>query len=162
MQRQVLLVPDSAQHDLRLVFSNEMDSPVEYRFGGVEARIEGSLLLVRPHGILQPSEAAEIVNLMQQFHRQHGVYFVFGDLRDAGGIPPELRRFMVKQAHAFMPAAAAFFTPAMIPRGVTALLIGAVNLLGKQRQNIRIFAAEKEARDWLAGERKRLGHRPTS
>lgn len=126
----------------------------------MELWVDTDLLFLRAQGAMQRSEADEVLRYMQQMRAEHGAYFLLVDLRAAGGIPSQLRRYVVERAHSFLPAAAAAFGAPMIPRGVTALLIGAFNLFSKQRPNMRIFGSESEARDWMASERKRLSRRP--
>jgi hypothetical protein len=119
-------------------------------------RAEGDTLFVRPVGTLPVEQAQRILRLAEQSKAQHGHLFLLVDLQLAGLLPPESRRLMARFGAENPPLAVALFHVSPAVRAVNALLFGAIKLLGQKRLNVVQFSTEKEARDWLGAERKRL------
>jgi hypothetical protein len=138
-----------------------MDAPREVYIGDFFIRTEVDIVFIRPSGDLDLAAAQAIVQVGAEIEAQHGPLFMLGDLHDARAIPAEARRLLVAHAVRHPPAAVAFHNVGLVARGVNALLFGAINMLGKQRQNLKQFSSESDARAWLAAERRRIG-RPES
>ena len=128
----------------------------KYRFGEVEVRIEGDLLLLHAHGILTTEVAHEVLKLLDLMYKQHGQFFVLGDLQDGTGIPPNVRRLLAEETLASPPAAVAFYGGNLIARATNALMVGAIKMVGGPSRNIHYFATAEQAQEWIAAERKRL------
>lgn len=133
-----------------------MEETGEVRLGGYVVRIEEDVFLVRAGGEVTVEIAQGLVRLVRQVYTRHGRFFIIGDLKDAGPMPPSSRRIFLEFGIEHSPLAVAFFHVNLIARGVNALLFAAANLLGKKRQNMKQFSTEEEARTWIAAERRRL------
>lgn len=134
-----------------------MEQPTEVRLGDYLVRLDADLMFVRAFGVVGPEIARGLVRCMRQLQERHGRYFILCDLREAGPMPAESRRIFIEFGKQNpLPLAVAFYHVGLMVRGANALLFSALNLLGKQRQNMRQFSAEQEARSWLAAERARL------
>lgn len=133
-----------------------MEEPAQLHVGDYVVRLEEDVVYVRGVGIVTVQIARDLVMLLRQVKERHGHFFIIGDLREAGTIHPEARRVFIEFGTINAPLATAFYGVSLMVRGVNALLFGAANLIGKQRQNMRQFSTEQEARTWIAAERRRL------
>lgn len=123
---------------------------------GALFRIRDDVIFARPAGELARDQAELIVSLANEVFAAHGHTLVLIDLKHAGPMPVESRRLLAKLGAEQPPLAMALFNQSALHRGVTALLLGAMNLFGKRRQNVRQFSTEEAAASWLEGERQRL------
>ena len=115
-------------------------------------------MFVCPEGPLDLALARSITQLAQQVKDRHDHYFLLVDLRTAGTIHPDARRVLVKFGSGSPPLAIASYGAGILARGFNALLNGAMNILGAQRQNWMQFSRKEEAQAWLEKERRRLIH----
>lgn len=122
--------------------------------------IDGDVLFIRASGSLTETSAIWLVQLLQRVVSRQGRLYVLGDLKDAGGIPPQSRRILIEFGKKHVAGAIAFYRASYFIRGVNALLFGALNVIGKRPQNMRHFSTEQEARTWLESERQRLRNQP--
>lgn len=130
-----------------------MDKNETLRCDGAELLLDGDLLVVRAHGMLQAKAAQEALDAMQRIRQQYGHCFVLVDLQDAGGIPAGLRRYLAQQLVDCPPTAVAFFGANLWVRAVNELMVSAIKLLAKKPVNVKRFETEAQARAWLADER---------
>lgn len=128
----------------------------EVRVGESLIRIDGDLLIFRPVGALSAEELTQLIALVDELRAASGRYLCLVDLHRAGLIPADLRRRLIEYGSRHPPLAIAFCRVSPVVRGVNALLIAALNLLGKQRQNVAQFSTEEAALTWIAAERERL------
>lgn len=115
-------------------------------------------MFICPDGPLDLALAHSITQLAQQVKDRHDHYFLLVDLRTAGTIHPDARRVLVKFGSGSPPLAIASYGAGILARGFNALLNGAMNILGAQRQNWMQFSRKEEAQAWLEKERRRLIH----
>jgi hypothetical protein len=132
------------------------DAGESHQLGDYFVQIEDDVLFIRALGAVTEEIARGVVLLLGRVIERHGRVFIIGDLKDAGTIPPSSRRIFIEFGAKNSAAAIAFYGVGFLVRGVNALLFGAVNLIGKQPQNLRQFSTEQEARSWIAVERRRL------
>jgi hypothetical protein len=132
-----------------------MEGPFEIHMGENWLQVQADLVVLIAKGDHTEEMARRLVEVAHQVRAQHGGMYVLVDLREAGSISPPARRVMATFGAEYPPLAIAMFGATPLVRGMNALLFGAMNMLGKQRQNMRQFASEAEAQSWLADERRR-------
>lgn len=133
-----------------------MPAGQEPTVGDLELRSEGDVLFVRPIGALSMEQAHHIVQNAKRVKAEHRHYFLLVDLKRAGLLSAQVRRFLAEFGAESPAVAVALYHVSPLVRGFNALLFGAVRLLGRQSLNVMQFSTEKEARDWMGAERKRL------
>lgn len=128
----------------------------EVQIGDVLFRVTDDVVFLRASGVFRLELAQCFVRLTDEVWSQYGHSFVLSDLKHAGPIPADSRRLIAEYGAEKPPLAIAAYQVSTFIRGVNALLFGAMNLLGKKKQNFMQFSTEKAALEWLAAERKRL------
>lgn len=120
---------------------------------GHQLWVEQDVIVQRAVGVVTPAVVDWVIAASLRILAQHPHYYILGDLRDAGPIPPDLRRRYVDHGIKHPPRAIAFYRVSVIALGINALLFGALNVLAKRKQPFRQFSTESEARQWLSSQR---------
>lgn len=128
----------------------------EVYVGKVRFCVQGDVLFLRPVGEFVLEQAQCFCRLAAEISAQYGHSFILVDLKEAGPIPADARRLIAEVASGQPMLAIAMYHVSPFIRGMNALLFGAMNVLGKKRQNMMQFSTEKAAVAWLEAERKRL------
>jgi hypothetical protein len=120
-------------------------------------RLENDILLLDIQGSLSVEDARAFIHSVNEMIAAHGAFFVLADLRRMVGITPESRREIGEWARTSKPVgASACIGGSLGVRTFGSLVTRAVNLAGYANARIIFVETEKEARDWLAEQRRQF------
>ena len=127
--------------------------------GTHEIRFEGDLIVCKVRGVFTLQDMKDFAPVAEAHNDRHGYSLVLSDLRDATGLTAEARRFAAdwnRQAQARGPLlrAHAMYGGSMLMRGVAALFISVVRIVGGTDLRSHLAATEAEARAFLAEQRQ--------
>jgi hypothetical protein len=121
-----------------------------------DLHVEEDLVVVRPHGKVEPQQLTKMAEVLMQVQRRYGRLFMIVDLKEASSLSAPMRRTMAQAMTELHPSAMAVYGGSVEQRAVHALLMGAVAGVSGRRLHASYFQTEDEARTWLASERQQF------
>ncbi len=121
------------------------------------ASIEGDLLLFRLVDTLTLDELKTYITIAEQLITEHGRCFIIDDITELHHASPEVRRLIINWLASHACPGVALFGGSLSARTIALLVLGAMKMLGKQTFPIVFVKEEKEARDWIAAQRRKVG-----
>lgn len=116
--------------------------------------IEGMLFLLETGGELTPAEATLLIQAMTEADKRSPALGILVDVAGGFSLPAETRRTIARLSiegnRAGRPTIPMAILGASLPvRALVTLLINAVQLVGRQRNDLRFFTQRDEAMTWL-------------
>lgn len=118
--------------------------------------IERDLLTISEQSKWADEEVDELLSIFEEILSKEGRLFVITVATGTVNVSPVARRRIAQWFDQHEIAAAAAIARSMVGRAVMSLVIGAMNLLGRRRFNVRFCATIDEAYKLIAEERIRL------
>jgi hypothetical protein len=114
--------------------------------------IEGMLFLLETKGELTPEEAARLIQEMTEADLRSPALGILVDVAGGFSLPAETRRTIARlstESHGRPTIPMAVVGASLPVRAVVTLLINAVQLVTRRRNDLRFFALHAEANAWL-------------
>lgn len=123
-------------------------------------RLECLILVLETHGELTPDDARQLIDRLSELDARSPALGVLVDVAGGFSIPAESRRTIARLAsegRGRSPMPLAVVGASLPARAVVTLLINAVQLLTRLRNDLRFFAQRGEAIEWLTPLAQRRG-----
>lgn len=119
------------------------------KFGPNDVHVEGDLVFTIVHGVASLDASRRYLELVAEVTAKHGRVVMLTDVTKGFGLSPETRRYTTEWGKTHTVAASAVFGASAPARAMLLFVTRAMSLVSNYHSNVRFFAAEAEARDWL-------------
>ena len=124
-------------------------------FGKHELYVEDDVLFSVPHGDVQGAELKLYTEAAMEIIGQYGYCLILSDNHDLGGITADARRHSAQWTVGKPVLGMGLYNAGLAARTLLTIVLKALSLILRPPIPFAFFATEHEARDWLAGLRRR-------
>lgn len=117
-------------------------------------RTEGDIHLLHVNGDFELNEIIEFHGLLEAALKESRPVYVLGNMKDAGVIQPQGRRWISRWHQEHRIHGVALYGSSFMTRAMWTLLLRAINMLGRNELALTSVATEQEARAWIEQNRR--------
>ena len=128
----------------------------KFQFGTSTVYIDEDLVYTINEGPIDLAMTKGYLEQVDPIIAQYGRVFMLTNAKDNFAMTSEARRYVAEWAKTHTFTASAFFGAGPLSRAMYMLLVRAMQLLGKSRDNLAFFATESEARAWIDEQRTKF------
>ena len=137
----------------------DASTPPDLMLGTHEIWFEDDLVVCKVHGVFTLADMQNFAPIADAHNDKHGYGLVLSDISDATGLTAEARRFAAgwnreAQKRGPLARAHAIYGGNMLMRGVAALFIAVVRVVGGTDLRSHLAGTEAEGRAFLAEQRR--------